>query len=161
MRGKEALYGYGVTAELVLVAVLNLLVTHGKGAPTHPATTISVIGLVVALALPVAIRTNNRTIGGLGAVVAAFFVALPRVPNSLQMAHILAFVLPIAYSFTLTQRQRKLATAEMKARRATAAAQPRPARRRRARKDPEPPKGPQPSRRYTPPKAKRVPDKKR
>ncbi len=38
MRRPEPLYGYVVGLELIFVSILNLTVTHGKGAPAHPAT---------------------------------------------------------------------------------------------------------------------------
>ena len=38
MRGNEALWGYVVAGELIVVSILNLMVTHGKGAPAHPNT---------------------------------------------------------------------------------------------------------------------------
>ena len=38
MRRPEPLYGYVVGLELIFISILNLTVTHGKGAPAHPAT---------------------------------------------------------------------------------------------------------------------------
>src|SRR6185437_4594312 len=51
MRGTEPLYGYVVAIELIGVSILNLTVTHGTGAPAHPPTRLSVIGLIGSIAL--------------------------------------------------------------------------------------------------------------
>ena len=168
MRGNEALFGYVVGVALVVVAILNLTVTHGTGAPAHPQTTLEAVGVAASLAFFGAIQTKNRMIAGFGAILAAFFVTLPRVPNSLSVAHIIALVLPMAYGLIITQRQRRemprparakrgAAVADTKGGRpgkARAGATPATGRRRRG-KHPEPVNGPQPSARYTPPKAKR------
>lgn len=154
MRGNEYRYGLLVAAELVVVAILNLSVTHGKGAPAHPPTTLALIGLVAALAVFGLLRTDNRMIVGFGSIIAAFFVTLPRTPNSLSIAHLFALGIPLAYTLVLTQRQRKATTTQLRQNRA---AGPRPAAGRagRRRKEPQQPEGPRPSRRYTPPKSKR------
>ncbi len=171
MRGAEGLYGYVVGLELLVVGVLNLTVTHGPGAPAHPQTTLAAVGVAASIAFMAVIRLKNRMAAGFGAIVAAFFVTLPRVPNSLSIAHIFALVLPMAYGLIITQRQRrdtpKLARGGA-ARRAGATpaggragakgAGTTPAgagRGRRGKKQPEPAGGPRPSARYTPPKSKR------
>jgi hypothetical protein len=151
MRGNETRYGYVVALELLVVAVLNLAVTHGKGAPKHPQTTLAVIGVAAAVGLVPLLRTQNRMVVGFGSIIAAFFVTLPRTPSSLSLAHIFALAIPLIYTLLLTQRQRRETTARLKQNRG--AAPPRQPRKRR--KDPEEPAGPQPNRRYTPPKAKR------
>ncbi len=159
MRSPEPLYGYLVGLELVVVSILNLTVTHGKGAPTHPSTTLSLIGLVASLAVLAIVRTHHRLIVGFSAVIAAFFVTLPKVPASMSTTHLLALVIPVVYAFVLTQRQRKAATARQRAGR-SASNRPAPAApagsggRRRRRKETTP-TGPTANRRYTPPKAKR------
>lgn len=151
MRGNETSYGYVVALELLVVAVLNLTVTHGKGAPTHPQTTLALVGVVAALALIPLLRTQNRMIVGFGSIIAAFFVTLPRVPTSLSLAHILALAFPLVYTLLLTQRQRRATSAQLKERRGAG-----PSREpRRKRKEQEEPAGPRPNRRYTPPKSKR------
>ena len=48
--GPEPLYGYVVALELIVVSILNLTVTHGKGAPTHPAPA-GLVGLLASIAL--------------------------------------------------------------------------------------------------------------
>jgi hypothetical protein len=167
MRRPEPLYGYVVGLELILISILNLTVTHGKGAPTHPATLQSAVGLVASLAFIAVIRlTNHRLMVAFAAVIAAFCVtSLPRTPDSLLLAHLLAFAIPIVYAFMLSQRQRKAASALARAGRpgsapakGAASARNRPADAgggRRGRRGHDAPAGPQASRRYTPPKAKR------
>jgi hypothetical protein len=166
MRGSEPLYGYLVALELVLVSILNLTVTHGKGAPAHPSTGLSTVGLVASLLLVALVRIRHRLIVPFAAIVAAFFVTtLPKVPNSLSVAHLLGLVIAAVYAFVLTQRQRKAAAALTKKGGAAAAKSPaakpsterRPdsANRRRGRQQAVP-AGPAASRRYTPPKPKRA-----
>jgi hypothetical protein len=166
MRGTEALYGYVVALELIGVSILNLTVTHGKGAPTHPATGWAVIGLLASIALIGVIQTHHRLIVAFAAVIAAFFATLPRVPNSVSSAHVLALIIPVVYAFVLAQRQRKAASAQARAGRsgggqvAGGRAGPSERRgpatsRRRSRRETSGPSGPQKNRRYTPPKAKR------
>ncbi len=114
----EPLYGYIVGLELIGVSILNLTATTGKGAPAHPPTVLSVIGLIAAIALLGIVRTNHRLIVAFSVVIAAFFVTLPKVPDRLQVPHLLALVIPVIYAFILAQRQRRLATARAKAGRA-------------------------------------------
>jgi hypothetical protein len=165
MRGTEALYGYVIALELVGVSILNLTVTHGKGAPKHASTTLAIIGLAAALALVGVVRLNHRLIVPLAAIVAAFFVTLPKVPNSLSLAHLFGLILPVVYAFVVTQRQRKAATALVRARRASPGkpapaarrADASPRRRGRGRQQGAVQSGPTPNRRYTPPKTRRPP----
>jgi hypothetical protein len=163
MRGNELMYGYIVVAELAVVAVINLTITHGKGAPTHSQTTVSLLGLVAAAILGLVLQTRNRLVCGFTAILAAYFVTLPKVPNSLALFHLLALAIPVAYALILAQRQRKAATAQQRSRPAGASRTPAQRRadaaerkqaRRRGRSQPAP-TGPQASRRYTPPKPKR------
>lgn len=166
MRGSEPLYGYVVGLELLVVAVLNLTVTHGKGAPAHPQTTLAAIGVVTSLGFVAVIRLKNRMAAGFGAIVAAFFVTLPRVPNSMAIAHIFALVIPMAYGLIITQRQRrdtpKLARGARGAgaggaKSSAGTGQVPSGGRRRGRKTPEPVSGPRQNARYTPPKSKQKP----
>jgi hypothetical protein len=166
MRGSEPLYGYLVGLELIAVSILNLVVTHGKGAPAHPSTGLAVIGLVASIAATALVRTHHRLIVPLALIVAAFFVTLPRGPDSLGPAHIFALVIPVIYAFVVTQRQRKATQAFGRGRRSgdakstTAKSTPAARRaegsgRRRGRKQAGAPTGPAASPRYTPPKPKR------
>jgi hypothetical protein len=161
MRGTEALYGYVVALELIAVSILNLTVTHGKGAPTHSSTKTAVIGLIASIALIGVIRIHHRLIVPFGTIIAAFLVTLPKVPDSLTTAHLLALIIPVVYAFMLTQRQRKATTAQARAGRSATSRGTPPDRRadavsrRRARQEAARPAGPRPNRRYTPPKAKR------
>jgi hypothetical protein len=165
MRGNEAMYGYIVGLELIVVSILNLVVTHGKGAPAHPSTGLAVVGLVASIAATALVRTHHRLIVPFALIVAAFFVTLPRVPDSLSSVHILALIIPVIYALVVTQRQRKATQALTRAGRSTTAkstpAKSTPAQRgtggagrRRAGKQGGTPTGPAASRRYTPPKSK-------
>lgn len=157
MRGTEPMYGYLVGLELLVVAVLNLVVTGGAGAPKHPSTTLEYAGLAASVVFLGVLQVRNRTLTGFVALGAAFFVTLPKVPSRLSVAHICALAIPLAYALIITQRQRKAVgmSARRGRRRASAASSSRPSRRaQRARKAPEP-TGPQRNARYTPPKAKR------
>lgn len=163
MRGPEFRYGIGVALILLVVAVLNLAVRHGPGAPKHPQTGLAIVGLVAALAVFPVLLTRNRFIAPFAAVIAAFFVTLPSGPNSVKSVHVLAIVFPLVYALVLTQRQRKLAMAAARSKAASrqaagaagssSSASPRGGRRRKS----EPMAvGPSANRRYTPPKAKKV-----
>ena len=173
MRGTESLYGYVVALELLVVAILNIVITKGKGAPAHPQTGLQIIGVAAPLVLVGVIQTRNRTIVGFAAIVAAFFVTLPKVPTSLAIPHVLALAVPLAYGLIITQRQRRaVGNAARKGSRVGANGNARSSRgqgttdagagRRRGRKagkggKEEVPQGPRPNARYTPPKAKRAP----
>lgn len=156
MRGTELRYGIGVAVILVVVAVLNLAVRHGAGAPKHPQTGVAVVGLIAALAVFPLLRTRNRFIVPFAAVIAALFVTLPSGPNSVRSLHAVAVIFPLIYAFVLTQRQRKAATAQARlkaaSRSANEPAAPRGGRRRKV----EQASGPIANRRYTPPKRKRA-----
>jgi uncharacterized membrane protein YgcG len=171
MRRPEPLYGYVVALELIFVSILNLVVTHGRGAPTHPATAWSAIGLLASIAMIPIIRfTNHRLIVAFYTVVATFLATQPRTPSSLAITHFLALGIAIVYAFWLSQRQRKAQSARVRAGRTGSgsgsggASQPRSSRQqtgksaggRRNRREKNAPTGPQASRRYTPPKAKRA-----
>jgi hypothetical protein len=172
MRGTEPLYGYVVAAELLVVALLNLTDTHGAGAPAHPDKILAAIGILGAAAVVAAIRfTRHRMVVGFVAIAAAFFVTLPKTPNSLTVVHVMAIAIPLIYAFILTQRQNKARMAEIKrdrsgdsgssgsrsgrtasSRRADGQAK---RRERRGRRGVPEPSGPKASSRYTPPKPKR------
>lgn len=159
MQGREFLYGHVVAGILIAVAIANFIVTKGVGAPKHPQTTLSILGLVAALALLPLLHTRNRFIAPFGAVIAAFFVTFPRGPNSVQSLHVLAIVFPLVYALLLTQRQRKAAIAQVKAGGGRARREPRASRRQQAAEQAKAagrPGGPARNRRYTPPKARRA-----
>lgn len=160
MRGNEAMYGYVVLLELVIVAVLNLTVTHGAGAPKQSQAVISGLGLAAAAAFAAVLQLRNRMITGFAAIIGAFVVTLPKVPTRLQSYHIFALAIPLVYALVLAQRQRKASMAQL---RTGKPAQTSPSQRRPAREARAPrrasrtvtPTGPQASGRYTPPKVKR------
>jgi hypothetical protein len=164
MRGTEPMYGYVVMLELIAVAVINLVVVHGAGAPKHSQTTVSLIGLVAALVFGATIQTRNRFIVGFSCILAAFVISsIPQVPNSVKPYHLFGLIIPLVYALILTQRQRKASLALARSGKAPPATTPAERRadaaarrqQRRRGKNVEPPSGPTPSRRYTPPKAKR------
>ena len=173
LRGTEPTYGYAIGIELLVVAILNLVIRTGAGAPAHPQTTLEVIGVVASLGYTALISTRNRTVVGLAAIAAAFFVTLPKAPNSLYLAHLLALIFPLVYGILITQRQRKAISRTLGGRRGAArtgmaararqrdeqrdqARKGRPAQARRGgRVQPPPQSGPRRNSRYTPPKAKR------
>lgn len=169
MRGNEMLYGYLIAGELILVAILNLVVTHGKGAPAHPNYILEILGLVASLAVLAVLQTRHRFIVPFAMVVAAYLVVYPKVPDSLSVAHLFALVLPVIYAIVLMQRQRKSSLAQARARSSTGggrASRPTPEERRaesmqrrqerrNRRRGVTPPAGPQRSSRYTPPKPRR------
>lgn len=170
MRGTEPLYGYVVALELLVVAILNIVISKGKGAPAHPQTGLQIIGVVAPLVLVGLIQSRNRTMVGFAAIVAAFFVTLPKVPTQLAVAHVLALAVPLVYGLVITQRQRRAMgnSARRGGRRGPAADGARSggapasagtgaARRRGGRRGvkEEVPAGPRPNARYTPPKTKR------
>jgi hypothetical protein len=156
MKGNEPTLGYGLVAVLIIVAVADLLITKGKGAPKHTTAWEPVVGIVLALVVAGTLRLRNRMVTPLIAVVAVFFLTLDKGPNSLELPHLFALILSIAYALTLSMRQRR----EQRALTGMSAAQTRraqaDARRRRRKGEPEVetgPKRPAASRRYTPPKA--------
>jgi len=159
MQGNEFLYGHLVAGVVIAVAVANLVIRHGKGAPKHPQTGLMVAGLIASIAVVPILRTRNRFIAPFAALLAAFIVTLPTGPQSVRGLHALVIVFPLIYAFLLTQRQRKAALAQVKAGRAARpASEPRRRRSRRAKQSEEEAasKAPQRNRRYTPPKAKRA-----
>jgi hypothetical protein len=166
MKWPEPLYGAVVALELAVIAILNLTVTTGKGAPTHSQTTLSLIGLACAIGFGALLFTRNRMVVSFAAIAAGFFVTLPKVPDRITVFHLFGLVFPLVYAFVLTQRQRKDSAAFNKTR-ASGSGAPRTPAERRARAQAQrqerrgrrskaaEPTGPPASRRYTPPKPKR------
>jgi hypothetical protein len=167
LRGTEPLYGIVVGLELLVVAILNLAIQGGAGAPKHPDTFIMIIGVVASVAFLGLLAVRNRTVASFAAIGAAFFVTLPKVPSSLSLAHIMALLVPLAYALIITSRQRKMAKATLQRggsrapRRTRETRQTRTTRSRNAtttrpaaRSTGRPTSG-----RYTPPKARRTPPK--
>ena len=151
-------------AEPIGVSILNLTVTHGKGAPAHPSTQLAVVGLAASIALIAVVRTHHRFIVG-SPPSSPPFAPSRRCPTRCARPPAGA-VIPVVYAFLLTQRQRKATTARTgRAVRADAGEGDGPgdagtagrwaAAARRAGARP-PQTGPQANRRYTPPKAKRA-----
>ena len=178
MRGTEPLYGYVVGLELVVIAILTLVIHSGKGAPKHPQTGLQIAGLVVSIAYFAVLQRRSRTLTAFAAIVAAFIVTLPAVPDALRSTRVFVLAIPLAYGLIITQRQRKATGLTMRgtrknpgaagggagstSRRDPSAKSGPPAGGRRGGrgrgepKQPTPtPAGPRASARYTPPKPKR------
>jgi hypothetical protein len=151
MRGTETMYGYVVALELLVVSILNLTVTGGKGAPAHPNQALGLAAVVAAVLVFPILTVKSRTIVGVAVIVAGFFVTLPPVPQRLSLAHLFALLFPVIYALVLTQRQRKQANARLKEVRSDRVTEARSARSTARRPAPPVVK----SGRYTPPKAKR------
>jgi hypothetical protein len=109
MRGTEMMYGYVVAAELILVAILELTDTHGKGAPAHPATGLSIAGLAASVLMIGLLQTRNRTFVALSTILASLLIDLPSVPNNLVLAKLFAVFIPILYGIVLVRRRSRSA----------------------------------------------------
>jgi hypothetical protein len=150
LREWEIPAGYAVAGLIVLLAVLELTITHGKGAAKNPSPILPLIALVVGLAQAATIRFKNRLLTGILGVAGGLLIAYVRVPDSLGILHSIGFLAPFVYAFLVTQRHSR-------AQRALQG--PRNRRQggggsRRGSQAPPEPGGPKASRRYTPPKAK-------
>jgi hypothetical protein len=159
MQPNEALAGYAVAAVLAVVAVLNLAITTGAGAPKHTTTWTSFVGLGLAVGLAFSLRFRNRLASPFIAIFAGFFVTLSKGPKALTVPHIIALVVAVGFALLVSMRQRKdqraIAPSAASDRRAAA-----DARRRRRKGEPEIPEGPKrpaPNSRYTPPKSRTTP----
>jgi hypothetical protein len=145
-----------VAAVLVGMAVLELTVTHGVGAPKHPERAWAIIGLVTGLVTTATLRLRRRLLTAFAAVISAFFVSYPKVPNSLVLAKTVTLIAPLAFAFVMSQRERKATRA---ARGRTTAAERRAEVRSRGRQrsaaTPSAKSRPTTGR-YTPPKARRA-----
>jgi hypothetical protein len=156
MKGNEPILGLVVAAVILVVAVLDLVVTKGTGAPRHPDRWAPLVGIVLAVVLAVSLRWRNRLASPFIAIFAAYFVEVGKTPRSLTYPHVIALASAVGFAVMLTLRHRqeqKAAGGAMSAADRRAAAD---ARRRRRKGEPEPApavKRPPPSARYTPPKA--------
>jgi hypothetical protein len=151
LRGWEIQAGYLVAVIIAAIAVLELLVTGGAGAPTHTDYILPVVALALAVGQAATIPRHNRLITGVLGIVAGLIVDFDRVPNSLVVPHSIAIFAPLVYAFLVTQRysraQRALQPPRQPRQRGGASARSS----RRAKAEPEP-TGPKANRRYTPPK---------
>ncbi|HMC38777.1 MAG TPA: hypothetical protein VKI19_03885 [Acidimicrobiales bacterium] len=163
MRGTEPLYGYVVGAELLVMSILNIVVDRGPGAPKHPQVVLQALGVAAAVGFFALLQMRNRNVAGFSAIVAAFFATLPKVPNSLSVAHVFTLAVPLAYGLVITQRQRRAMGLSRRGGRGARRPTPEDRRRevadrraaRRRAKEPAPSSGPRANARYTPPKARR------
>lgn len=156
MQGNEPLFGIAAAIVIALGAILDLVVTTGKGAPAHPTTWTAYVALLLAIGLIVSLRFRNRLASPFIAIFGAFFVTLEKGPDSLEIPHIAVLVIAVAFAVIVSLHQRRdqriFHPPPTPAERRAAAE----ARRRRKRGEPElppPVKRPPPNRRYTPPKS--------
>jgi hypothetical protein len=164
MQPDEIRYGFVVAGILAVVAVLNMTITTGKGAPKNPPYLLSGIGLGLVAVMVGLLLLHRRMLSPFAAVLAAFCVTYGKVPNSVVTFHFVAIIAPIVWAFWITQRSNKAmraqrieaARAKKEARQTTRQPGGRRAGGRRSRKEPEP-TGPAANRRYTPPKPKAAP----
>ena len=155
LRRNELVYGVVVGLELVGAAIVDLAVQTGKGAPKHPNTALEIVGLVLALAFFAILRFRNRTVTAFAAVIAAYVIGLPAVPDSIVSTRIYTFIIPVFYAVWLAIRLRRDSKKAL-AENPPAPKPARPTRERRTRRPEPEPTGPRASARYTPPKAKRT-----
>jgi hypothetical protein len=155
LRDWEIPVAYVVSAFVLVVALLEITSNTGKGAPKSPDKIIPGIALVLAVTQAFSVRAKNRLFTGIVGIVAGMLVGYTKTGTSLNLLRELGLFVPFIYGFAVTQRQS----------RAQRALNPRGSRRRRgsAVAAPSPGvrgskaaavSGPQPNRRYTPPKAK-------
>lgn len=163
LRGNEITYGYIVGGIIAVAGIIMLVVTTGKGAPTHPQPIWAALGVVLGLATVLTIRFSNRMLTSLVAIAGGFVSGQAKTPSSLSGVKIVALLAPVVYGMLIFRRQSK-------ADRVLRASRPRqsPAERRAGRargrnagatKDEPVPGRPKASGRYTPPKAKTPPAK--
>lgn len=157
LRDWEIPAAYVVAGVVALVAVLELTVTTGTGAPKNPDVILPAVGLVLAVGQAISVRWANRLVTGILGIVAGFTLGYTKTPDSLSLVRDVGLFVPFVYGFIMTQRQSR-------AQRALGG--PRGSRRSRGggRSSPvaaEPTSGPRPNRRYTPPKAKVTPKEER
>jgi hypothetical protein len=174
MQDNEVTVGYVAAAILIVVPVIFLTVTTGKGAVAHPPTVAPAIGVVLALAMAATLRLRNRIVTASLAFTSTVSTTSVgnAVPSAVRPLSTLDLAV-LAFAMWITLRQSKARSAALAERRkANQAArgttgaggrggrQPagpraagRPAGGRKGRKAAEAePAGPPPSPRYTPPK---------
>lgn len=148
LRDWEIPAGYAIAGLIVLIAILELTVTTGKGAAKNPSTILPLLALVLGVAQAVSIRWKNRIVTALIGVAGGLLVGVTRVPDSIGIPHSLGFLAPVVYAFLVTNRHNRAQRALRGPRN-----QPQRGARRGAKTAPEP-TGPKASRRYTPPRPK-------
>lgn len=148
LREWEIPAGYAVAGVIVLLAILELTVTHGKGAVKNPSPVLPLLAVVMALVQAATIRFKNRLLTALTGVAGGLLIVATRVPDSLAVPHSFGFLVPIIYAFLVTNRHNRAQRALRGPRN-----QARGGGRRGSNAAPEP-TGPKASRRYTPPRPK-------
>lgn len=161
LRGNEITYGYVVGALIAVASVIMLVVTKGKGAPTHPNPVWASLGVVFGLSTIFSIRFSNRLLTAMIAIFGGFVAGQVKTPNSLTGVRIVALLAPVLYGVLIFRRQSKADRARRTAQTRARAAERRAARagggtaKAGAGKGRPVPGRPAPSGRYTPPKARR------
>lgn len=157
MTNQEWLAGFGISALLIIVGILNVAMEHDKGAPKHPVIWPTYVAIVLAVGLAVSLRWKSRMISPFVAVAGAFFLNYATGASALVIPHLVVLFATLAWCLVLTMRLRKQQREVMPPptaaqRREMAAARKR---HKRGEPDPEPAKQyPAANRRYTPPKAR-------
>lgn len=175
MQGNEMTLGFAVAAVLVVVPVVFLTVTTGKGAVAHPPTVAPAIGVILALAMAATLRLNNRILTAFLAVTSTLATTSVgnAVPTAVRPLSTVDLVAALVFAMWITLRQSKARNAALAERRkadraaggttgqggrggrqsAGRSTGGRPAGRRgRKASEAEELTGPPPSARYTPPK---------
>jgi len=148
LREWEIPAGYAIAGFIVLLAVLELVITTGKGAPKNPSPILPLLALAIGLVQAATIRFKNRLVTALVGVAGGLLIATTKVPDSLGIPHSLGFLAPLVYAFLVTNRHNRAQRAQRGPRN-----QPQRGGRRGSKAAPEP-TGPKASRRYTPPRPK-------
>lgn len=148
LREWEIPLGYAIAAILVVVAVLELTVTTGAGAPKTHNPILPAVAIVSALTMAATIRFKNRFVTALSGVVGGVLINFAQTPHSLSIPRSIGFLVPFAYAFVVVNRHNRAVRVQRGPRNAGQGGA-----RRGSKVQPEP-TGPKASRRYTPPKAK-------
>jgi len=156
MRPQEIKVGYLAAVVLIVIPIVFLTVTTGKGAPAHPSAVLPAIGLVLAVAMVATISLSNRILSAILAGSSSLATTSSVVPASVRGLSNVDLIAAMGFAVWISLRQskaRKLAVVQR--RKAAQAGRPggtRPARKGRRDTKVEEPTGPPPSARYTPPK---------
>ncbi len=156
MRPQEIKVGYLAAIVLIVIPIVFLTVTTGKGAPAHPSSVLPALGLVLAVAMVATISLSNRILSAILAASSSLATTSSLVPTSVRGLSTVDLIAAMGFAVWISLRQskaRKLALVQRrKAAQAGRPGGPRPARKGRRDAKVEEPTGPPPSARYTPPK---------
>jgi hypothetical protein len=160
LRDWEIPGAYASGAVVAILAILELVVTKGSGAPKHSEPIFPIIGLVLIAGQVATVRLANRLLTAAATVLAALAIFYDKVPSALSAPRIAGFFIPFLYAFLVIQRHSRAQKALLPPRGSRRGATSSNARGSRGKKAPEP-TGIPASRRYTPPKPKVDPNAKK